>query len=222
MNKLRCDGKEERPTRGHHNSYKNKIEDEDNPFSFKFLGHDMANGGCIYVLARRGEIIELKLKRTEQYLASKNLPVWSAWKNEDPQLIPDVMNEVGDFIMYHDIEHSAAVVYFAKSDAIFGVIDTRFYINGLPLSELGPNIHHEVGGDYVKDRNVNDNSETFHDFATQLSHRRSDEEMNEMHSPPIRRHDCNPSSEPLDLSVPRFSESTDPQFKILYPEILVF
>ncbi|KAK0171921.1 hypothetical protein PV328_005309 [Microctonus aethiopoides] len=170
----------------------------------------------------RGEIIELKLKRTEQYLASKNLPVWSAWKNEDPQLIPDVMNEVGDFIMYHDIEHSAAVVYFAKSDAIFGVIDTRFYINGLPLSELGPNIYHEVGGDYVKDRNVNDNSETFHDFATQLSHRRSDEEMNEMHSPPIRRHDCNPSSEPLDLSVPHFSESTDPEFKILYPEILVF
>lgn len=74
----------------------------------------------------------------------------------------------------------------------------------------------------MKDRDVNDNSEYFHDFAAELSRRGNDEEINEMHYPPKRRHDCNPFSEPLDLSMPRFSESTDPEFKIFYPEILVF
>ncbi|KAK0180137.1 hypothetical protein PV327_005809 [Microctonus hyperodae] len=169
-----------------------------------------------------GELIELNLKRTEQYLVNKNLPVWSIWKHTNPQLIPEVMDEVGDFVMYHDIEHFAAVVYFAKSDAIFGVIDTRFYINGLPLSQLGPNMYHEVGGDYVKDRDVNNNVEHFHDFNTQLSRRTNDEEINGMQSSPKKRHPCKPSSEPLDLSVPHFRESIDPKLKIFYPEILVF
>lgn len=42
----------------------------------------------------------------------------------------------------------------------FGVIDTRFYITGLPLSEIGPHKRHHVNGHYIKTRN---SDQSFHD-----------------------------------------------------------
>ncbi|KAK0168510.1 hypothetical protein PV327_002301 [Microctonus hyperodae] len=98
--------------------------------------------------------IHLKWRKTNQLLANINLPVWTA--NLSPgdssvkhELKPTlVKEEIGEFVMYHDLEHSSAVVYFKKQNVLHGIIDARYAINGLPYTEL--NQVQMVDGPYVK------------------------------------------------------------------------
>ncbi|KAK0072437.1 hypothetical protein PV326_014469, partial [Microctonus aethiopoides] len=115
------------------------------------------------------EIIELKWKRTGEYLVNKNVPIWLAKKDAKPILAPRIMSGMGDIIIYQDVEKSSAVIYMLKFKVFYGIIDTRFYIERLPFDErLGPNIYHEVGNDYIfsydeKDKN-NDGNQKDSDF----------------------------------------------------------
>ncbi|KAK0079703.1 hypothetical protein PV325_000907 [Microctonus aethiopoides] len=115
------------------------------------------------------EIIELKWKRTGEYLLNTNVPIWLAKKDAEPILAPRIMSGMGDIITYQDVEKSSAVIYMLKFKVFYGIIDTRFYIERLPFDErLGPNIYHEVGNDYIfsydeKDKN-NDGNQKESDF----------------------------------------------------------
>ncbi|KAK0183275.1 hypothetical protein PV327_001332 [Microctonus hyperodae] len=103
------------------------------------------------------EIIELKWKRTEQYLVNENLPVWLAKKDTQP-----IVYGMGRIIAYQDIEKSSAVIYMSKFKVFYGIIDTRFYIARLPFDELlGPNIYHDVKDGYIfsYDEKNNENSD---------------------------------------------------------------
>ncbi|KAK0070961.1 hypothetical protein PV326_001859, partial [Microctonus aethiopoides] len=115
------------------------------------------------------EIIELKWKRTGEYLVNKNVPIWLAKKDAKPVLAPRIMPGMGDIITYQDVEKSSAVIYMLKFKVFYGIIDTRFYIERLPFDErLGPNIYHEVENGYIfsydKKDNNNDGNQKESDF----------------------------------------------------------
>ncbi|KAK0171452.1 hypothetical protein PV327_011280, partial [Microctonus hyperodae] len=155
------------------------------------------------------EVIELNWTPTEQFLANKNVPVWVAWKDKTPELIPKVnISKVfkhskifGFFEMYHDVQKSSAVVYSTKSKKFFGVIDTRFYITGLPLSEIGPHKRHHVNGPYIKIREPSNDS---HGDLIPVDVTQTDS--------------CGTNSDEF----PDFPEAHHFMSDILYPEVLVF
>ncbi|KAK0173613.1 hypothetical protein PV328_006783 [Microctonus aethiopoides] len=193
-----------------------------------FLFH-LGQEEVLEVIIKDGETeIHLKWKKTNQ-LANKHLPVWTT--NLSPFGIPikhelqsTIMNEeIGEFVMYHDVEQSSAVVYFKKLNTLHGIIDTRYRIDGLPFTEL--NQVHLVNGPYVK--------------GLKKSEYRSD------HTKPLdlsisrNQIDCGPStSSQYELSKkrPTTSSEDEPPAKrpnsycttpasqgpTLYPEILVF
>ncbi|KAK0072346.1 hypothetical protein PV325_011517, partial [Microctonus aethiopoides] len=92
---------------------------------------------------------------TNQYLANEHLPVWKATEyyeklDTNQQSKFKIMKDVGDFITYHDVEKSSAVVYFEKTGTLHGVIGTKYYIDDLPIELLYK--CHKVDNTYVKKR----------------------------------------------------------------------
>ncbi|KAK0072419.1 hypothetical protein PV326_000095, partial [Microctonus aethiopoides] len=57
-------------------------------------------------------------------LTNENLPVWTANLSPDGssvkhKLKPNLIKEdIGEFVMYHDVEQSSAVVYFKKLNVL--------------------------------------------------------------------------------------------------------
>ncbi|KAK0073092.1 hypothetical protein PV326_013793, partial [Microctonus aethiopoides] len=102
-----------------------------------------------------GEYIHLEWIQTNQYLANEHLPVWKATEyyeklDTNQQSKFKIMKDVGDFITYHDVEKSSAVVYFEKTGTLHGVIGTKYYIDDLPIELLYK--CHKVDNTYVKKR----------------------------------------------------------------------
>ncbi|KAK0180107.1 hypothetical protein PV327_005782 [Microctonus hyperodae] len=89
------------------------------------------------------------------------------------------MNEVGDFITYHDVEKSSAVVYFKKGNFFNGLVDTRFIISQLPLNNIGRVAYFEVGGPYINAREGFESEQYFHNDQDTLSFKPlTDQEIN--------------------------------------------
>ncbi|KAK0073308.1 hypothetical protein PV326_013552, partial [Microctonus aethiopoides] len=71
-------------------------------------------------------------KSESNYLANKYLPVDIPL--DENHRIDNIMEDVGDFVLYHDQKKHSAVVYFEKSKTFFGVIGTDYYIQNLPYN----------------------------------------------------------------------------------------
>ncbi|KAK0168509.1 hypothetical protein PV327_002300 [Microctonus hyperodae] len=157
--------------------------------------------------------IHLKWKKTNQILANKHLPIWTTtlfpYGRPSHNLESTIMNdEIGEFVMYHDVEQSSAVIYFKKLNILHGIIDTRYRIYGLPLTEL--NQVHLVNGPYV--------------YGFKKSEYRSDHTKPLDLSIPRNQIDCEPSTSSQDEPPKKRPRTQYPanQFPTLYPEILVF
>lgn len=76
-----------------------------------------------------GEQITLKWIKCNSNLANKYLPVITPIAEFNPSVIEDI----GEFVMYHDIDKCSAVVYFQKIHKLHGVIGTNYYVRDLPF-----------------------------------------------------------------------------------------
>ncbi|KAK0077184.1 hypothetical protein PV326_010221 [Microctonus aethiopoides] len=105
------------------------------------------------IIDQRFNYIHLKWNRVDSYLANENLPVWTASEYRDKLDTTEknelnVMKNIGRFVMYQDVQSSSSVVYFEETGTLRGVIDTRYYIDDLPINLLHK--CHVVGEKYVK------------------------------------------------------------------------
>ncbi|KAK0159565.1 hypothetical protein PV327_010661 [Microctonus hyperodae] len=77
-------------------------------------------------------LVHLK-KNLDSVLANKNLPIWLVHSNSDLQNVSyDVMEDIGPFFMYHDLDSCSAAVYFYKRQQFDGTVDNRYIINRVP------------------------------------------------------------------------------------------
>ncbi|KAK0180216.1 hypothetical protein PV327_005882 [Microctonus hyperodae] len=91
--------------------------------------------------------IHLNLIKTKQLLANEHLPVWIAKARKQLSCRYDsgtvqhelqknfVRENIGNFILYHDIEKSSAIVYYENTKTLHGMIDTRYFISKMPVNE---------------------------------------------------------------------------------------
>ncbi|KAK0171834.1 hypothetical protein PV328_005233 [Microctonus aethiopoides] len=173
-----------------------------------------------------GREIHMNWKKTKQLLVNEHLPVWIAstrversCRYSQSRAIHElqqnfVKENIGEFIFYHDIETMSAVVYFKNTKTLNGIVDIRYIIKEMPISEC--NQGHEVGGPYVKLRqkslNVHDYLKPFN-FPTHHN-----EEWN------IVQHEFSANDE---YQIPTKHQRLDDninerQVTTLYPEILIF
>ncbi|KAK0075612.1 hypothetical protein PV325_006642 [Microctonus aethiopoides] len=75
-----------------------------------------------------GNKIFLKWERQRSFLANKYLPIITPLAD----LNLNVMDDIGEMLMYHDQDANSAVVYFEKSDQFLGLLGTDHYIEDLP------------------------------------------------------------------------------------------
>ncbi|KAK0080892.1 hypothetical protein PV325_013156, partial [Microctonus aethiopoides] len=77
-----------------------------------------------------GRPFKLELFKATSYLANEFLPVVTHGFETNP----NVMADVGEFIVYYDFGECSAVVYFEKLKIFRGVIGTNLFINDLPFN----------------------------------------------------------------------------------------
>ncbi|KAK0175245.1 hypothetical protein PV327_009009 [Microctonus hyperodae] len=96
------------------------------------------------IVDENGIDIKLKWVKTKQFLANENLPIWRARSSRTYLRKDDeVMKKIGHFETYHDLDKSSAVVYIEKENSLYGFIDMRYELIGLPVDKL--NEKHIVG-----------------------------------------------------------------------------
>ncbi|KAK0180218.1 hypothetical protein PV327_005884 [Microctonus hyperodae] len=170
--------------------------------------------------------IHINWKQTKQLLVNEHLPVWFANTyvqkfcrfplcrriHELQQNF--VKKHIGEFIFYHDIETMSAVVYFKNTKTICGVVDIRYIIRDMPISECDQG--HQVGGPYVK---LRDNTLNVHDHLKMFgfpTHGNDDSSQDE-----------DELGSPGGYEIPRkrqrlYDYSDERRVTTLYPEILIF
>ncbi|KAK0073101.1 hypothetical protein PV325_010278, partial [Microctonus aethiopoides] len=93
----------------------------------------------------------INLVRTNGILANRFLPIWITSNESYEELNKlDIMEEVGNFTMYHDYSTKTAIVYFHKWNRIDGVININYYIRGLPFNKTKK--VHSVNSKYIRSR----------------------------------------------------------------------
>ncbi|KAK0088691.1 hypothetical protein PV325_010959 [Microctonus aethiopoides] len=78
--------------------------------------------------------IFVHLKRnSDSVLANTNLTIWLVDSNSDLQHVSyNVMENIGPFFMYHDLDSCSAAVYFYKRQQFDGTVDNRYIIDAVP------------------------------------------------------------------------------------------
>ncbi|KAK0090417.1 hypothetical protein PV325_000699 [Microctonus aethiopoides] len=188
--------------------------------------HCVAQDEILYGKIRNGEEeIHLTWKKTKQFLANENLPIWIAKNRKENfnEISSTVEHElkrnfikenIGNFIFYHDEEKSSAIVYHKDTKTIHGIIDTRYIIEDLPINEC--NLGHQVGGDYVKLRDTNID---FHKDIKPLDLSMPHNEKNKFKNEKCSKF-C--SSENPNKRQRIYENSDKEQVTTFYPEILLF
>ncbi|KAK0083887.1 hypothetical protein PV325_008006 [Microctonus aethiopoides] len=99
--------------------------------------------------------IKLKWVKTKRsFLANQNLPIWNMYSLGQLGTINYFLDEKDkndfiDYTAYHDFDKFSAVIYVKKLECLIGVIDTRYSIKCLPISQLHQKHHivkNEVDG----------------------------------------------------------------------------
>ncbi|KAK0092374.1 hypothetical protein PV326_001577 [Microctonus aethiopoides] len=82
----------------------------------------------------------LHLVRIKSVLANENLPLFATSKKRGPKYIEldkkKIMNEVGEFALYHDYKTRSAFVYFRETGLLNGIVNVVFHVEGLPITDL--------------------------------------------------------------------------------------
>ncbi|KAK0166711.1 hypothetical protein PV327_004201 [Microctonus hyperodae] len=97
--------------------------------SRRSLFDTMPNKLQLHIKNPMGKPVVLKLRKVESYLANKYLPVVT----QGLEANTNIMNDVGEFVVYHDSSKFSAVVYFEKLKTFRGVIGTDYFIQNLPF-----------------------------------------------------------------------------------------
>ncbi|KAK0077592.1 hypothetical protein PV325_003697 [Microctonus aethiopoides] len=188
--------------------------------TFDTILNHTAEKEILNCMIKDGKInIHLKFVKTKQLLANEYLPIWTAkaeeeasWR-QDPGIAHHFMTDnIGTFILYHDVEKSSAVVYYKNTKTLNGMIDTRYKISKMPINEC--NHGHHIGGQYVQRHEENMN---VHNYLKQLD-------------PSVRRNKPTLECPKYANNLHEFHEGRQHLHKtsdrkpetIFYPEILIF
>ncbi|KAK0169600.1 hypothetical protein PV327_011478, partial [Microctonus hyperodae] len=91
-------------------------------------------------------------KSDSNFLANEHLPVDIPL--DEIHRVDNIMKDVGEFVLYHNLGKHSAIVYFGKTKTFFGVYGADYFIQNLPYNFDEDNKYRGIlkGDEYLKKR----------------------------------------------------------------------